>query len=137
MSDRTSLTINYAECDSDEVEKVLGVPEMDETLDGEVCANYEGVDGGGYEELLELAKRGVPCYGHHDEGQEYKGAYVACVGKKYREAVGGVGDYTVCLDFDMETGKIAGLAEARKFVRHWKRAQAAVIRRCKAGKAVK
>lgn len=137
MSDRTSLTINYAERDRAVVEKIFGEAEIEEILDCEVAATFDEVSGGGYEELLELAKLGVPCYGHHDEGQEYSGAYVACVGKKYREAVSGVGDYTLCVDLNMATGKLSGLAEACKFVKHWKRAQAAVIRRCKAGKAVK
>lgn len=139
MSDRTSLTINYAECDREEVEKIFGEAEIEDTMDGIVEATYEGMDGGGSEEVMNLASLGLPCYGHHDEGQEYSGAYVACVGNRYREAVGGVRDYTICIDLDMQTGKVEGLVEARRFVRHWKRAQAAVVKRAsqkkKGGKA--
>lgn len=130
MSDRTRLVINYAECDREVFEAEFGVCEDEDTSDaGIVEATYDDVDGGGYDELTNIAALGIPFYGHHDDGCEYSGAYVAGNRNKYDEQVGGVADWTVCVDFDLDTGRVSGLAEARNFCRHWRGAIAAVVKR--------
>lgn len=124
------MIINYAECDREVFEAEFGVCEDEDTSDaGIVEATYDDVDGGGYDELTNIAALGIPFYGHHDDGCEYHSAYVAGYRRKYDEAVGGIGVWTLCLDFDLDTGKVSGLADARKFRRHWSGAIAAVTRR--------
>lgn len=130
MSDRTRLTVTYAECDREAFEAEFGVCEEEDTFEpGIVEAAYDGVNYGGYNELVALAARGIPFYGHHDEGCEYSGTYVAGHRRKYDEQVDGVANRTVCVDFDLGTGKVSGLAEARKFRRHWSGAIASVAKR--------
>ena len=130
MSDRTRLTVSYAERDRAAFETEFGVCDEEDISDaGVVEATYDGVNYGGYNELVALAARGIPFFGHYDAGCEYPSAYVTGYRRKYDEAVGGIGVWTLCLDFDLDTGKVSGLADARKFRRHWRGAIAAVTRR--------
>lgn len=130
MSDRTRLTVSYAERDRAAFETEFGVCDEEDISDaGVVEATYDGVNYGGYNELAALAARGIPFYGHHDDGCEYSGAYVTGYRRKYDEAVDGVADRTVCVDFDLDTGRVSGLAGVRRFRRHWRGAIDAVVKR--------
>lgn len=130
MSDRTRLTVSYAERDRAAFEAEFDVCDEEDISDaGVVEATYDEVDGGGYDKLRNLAAQGIPFFGHHGDGGEYSAAYVAGYRRKYDEAVGGIGVWTLCLDFDLDTGKVSGLADARKFCRHLRGAVAAVTRR--------
>lgn len=135
MGDRTTLYLNYAECDREAVEGLLGEPETEDTEGGIVNAMFDQVNCGGIDELVDLARKGVPCYGRHDEGYEYRMAYVAAVRKRYDECVVGCMDDSVCVDYDLATGKVKGLASAKRFRRHWLASVAAVAKR--AGETLK
>ena len=129
MSDRASLTLNYAVCDREAVEKVFGTPEIEDEEKGMVTAEFEEVDGGGCEELEDLAKAGVPCWGKHGAGYEYTEGYVACVRRRFRSMSAGLCDGTVCVDLDLDTDEVYGIKQAMSFARHWRTARMAVAKR--------
>ena len=61
MSDRTRLTVSYAERDRAAFEAEFDVCDEEDISDeGVVEATYDEVDGGGYDELRNLAAQGIP-----------------------------------------------------------------------------
>jgi hypothetical protein len=134
MSDRTTLHLNYAECDREAIEVDLGQPE-DETVENCIVnGSFNGVDGGGSEELGNIAALGLPCYGHYESGAEYCPGMVATCSNRFRDAVAGCVDGTIAIDFHLKTGRVVGLAQARRFARFYNKAVAAVEKRAKGAK---
>ena len=85
MGDRCAMSVTFHERDRELVEGLLGPWDQEDPhadLPGCTTVWIGEINYGGYDERDELARRGVPFFGHHSAGDEYGPlAFAACDGR--------------------------------------------------------